>query len=312
MARADLSTPGAGGGAPVTAVTVTYNSQRTVGKALGAMRGAHERGLVECVVVDNASADETVAYVEETEPWVTVLRNAENVGFARACNRAFQRARSPYVLLLNPDAALPTADLERMLRFLEEHPRAGIVGPATRQPDGALQIAGRLPTPLGIVLRAARWRPAGRDRRPIVPGEPPFRTEWLCGAILLVRRQVLDELDGFDPRFFLYFEDDDLCRRALDRGWEIWALGAAVGEHVHAASARETRSLLYLRCIAEHYFESRFHYLVKHHGWLRAALAELSELLLLLAITPLRWLAGRRQTGLLVRLSSPILRRPPV
>lgn len=298
------------GTARVTAVIVAYRSWHTIGRALHEAQRAHDAGFLECVVVDNNSQDGTIEYLRAEHPWATVIPNAANVGFGRACNLAFSRVRTPYVLLLNPDAVLAIDGLVAMVRFLEHHPDAGIVGPAVRHPDGSLQLAGKLLTPGNVILRAARWRKAFEQRRAIIPGESAFRTEWLSGSILLLRKHLLDELSGFDPRFFLYFEDDDLCRRAIDRGWEIWALGEALGEHVHAASARAGDSTLYSDCIPEHYFRSRFYYLVKHHGWLKAAATDVLEVVLVASTGLARRLMGRKDPQVLVRLRAPILRQP--
>lgn len=294
----------------VTAVIVTYKSRDTIPNAMRTLREANQSRLCECIVVDNDSRDGTVDYLRSEHPWAMVIRNNENVGFGRACNLGFRQVRTPYVLLINPDAHLPIEGLGAMVRFLDCHPNAGIVGPAVRQPDGSLQLAGKLLTPGNVILRAARWPSSFQQRRAIIPGEAPFRTEWLSGSLLLVRKQVLDELSGFDPRFFLYFEDDDLCRRALDRGCDIWALGEVVGEHVHAASAERSQNALYSHCIAEHYFRSRFYYFVKHHGWLKAVATDVLEVIIIAGIGVIRRLMGHSDPDVLVRLRAPILRQP--
>jgi GT2 family glycosyltransferase len=293
-----------------TAVIVTYRSRSTVGATLRAAQEAHEAGLLDCIVVDNASDDGTAELVASEHPWVTLIESPRNLGFARACNLGVREVRSRYVLFLNPDAVLPLDALGRMVRLLETRPRAGIVAPAIREPDSQLQEAGGLPTPLGMVLQALGAPNVYPERRPIVPGEPAFQTDWLCGAILLVRRILLERIGGFDPRFFLYFEETDLCKRALERGWEIWAVGRAVAEHVNAVSAETTRALMFDGCIAEHYFRSRYYYMVKHYGWFRATGAELGELGAMAARDMARRLLFRPRGAPGVRLLSPILSRP--
>jgi hypothetical protein len=290
-------------------VVVTYRSRSTVGATLEAARRAHRAGNLECVVVDNASGDGTAEWVRAEHSWVRLVESPHNRGFARGCNLGLGEVRTRYALLLNPDAVLEPPALARLVRFLDERPRAGMAAPAIHEPGGALQEAGGLPTPLGLVL-SALGGPSHHGRRPILPGEAPFPTDWLCGAVLLVRRSLLTQLGGFDPRFFLYFEETDLCRRALARGWELWAVGEAVATHLTGSSAAATRLLMYDGCIAEHYFRSRYYYLVKHHGWLAATTAELAELLALAASDLAHLVRRERTAGLATRMLCPILSSP--
>jgi GT2 family glycosyltransferase len=296
--------------ARTTAVIVSYRSRDTIADTMIAAREAHESGMLECVVVDNCGSDGTAEYLEKEHAWAELLPSPENLGFGRACNLGFRRVTTEYVLLLNPDAVLPAASLEVMIRFLDEHPRAGIIGPAIREPDEGLQHAGGLPTPLRLILEAAGANES-LGRRPIVPGGAAFRTDWLCGAILLFRKRLLDELNGFDPRFFLYFEETDLCLRAQQRDWELWAVGEAVGWHRNAASAGTGDERMLYSCIAEYYFRSRFYYLVKHHGWVLAIATEITEVAVLGMRCAWRRLRGRPQNEFRERLRAPILKLPP-
>ncbi len=276
----------------VTAVLVTYNSEDSVLEAIEALRPAHQEGWLDCILVDNHSSDRTVELVCREQPWVEVVPQSKNLGFGRGCNVAFARANTPLVLLLNPDAVLPAGDLRTLVDFFETHPKAGIVGPAICEPDGSLACAGRLPTPLEVLGRHFRYfRPY--EAIPIQPGADPFSTDWLSGAILLLRRSMLDELGGFDPRFFLYFEETDLCRRAQARGWELWAHGGAVARHIGGASTNANTTLMFQGCIASHYFQSRYYYFLKHYGWCRATSAEVVDYLVHGVTALARVLTGR-------------------
>ena len=293
--------------APVTAVIVSYNSRGVIASALESLRSAYDAGIVaECVVIDNHSADATGELVKREHPWCRLLQNHENVGFGRACNLGFERAHTRYVLLLNPDATLAELDLRRLVSFLDTTPAAGVAAPAIREPGGGLQPAGGLLTPRGL-LREAVLGTVSADRQPIIPGAAPFRTDWVCGAVALLRRSMLEQLGGFDPGYFLYFEETDLWRRAQRAGWELWAVGEAVATHIKAVSASSVGRELYFGCVAEHYFRSRFRYLAAHFGWPSAAGAELLELGVVWMRALVWTLRGRDLAPLKTRLKAPVL-----
>jgi N-acetylglucosaminyl-diphospho-decaprenol L-rhamnosyltransferase len=299
----------------VTAVVVSYRSRGAISAALASLAPAHAQVLLDCVVVDNASDDGTVDHVRTHHPWVTVVANGVNVGFGSGCNQGIASTHSPHVLLLNPDAVLPLSDLMCLLSFMDRNPRAGMVAPAIRTPTGQWQHAGGAPTPLHLLVQAFRpgWLPSNRIA--IHAGSDPFRTDWLCGAVLLLRRSMLEQVGNFDPRFFLYFEETDLCRRAVERGWELWAVGRSVAEHACGSSARTTGRPLVNGCIAEHYFRSRFRYLAKHHGIVSAGVTECAEFMIMSLWSLARVLLGRDIASYRTRMRAPFwglpLRRRP-
>jgi GT2 family glycosyltransferase len=294
-----------------TVVIVSYNSRGTLPDALDSLRDAWNQGLAECVVVDNASSDDSVDFVRTAHPWVRLIEAGGNLGFGRGCNIGIEAAKTPYVLLLNPDAAIESASLRTLVEFFDTNPHAGIIGPAVIEPSGVLQTAGALPTPLRLMLSPIWPSLSVRDQRTIEPGASPYRTTWLCGAILMLRKTLIDQVGGFDPRFFLYFEETDLCRRAQRAGWEIWAVGEAVGRHLNSSSASATGALMQDDVIAEHFYESRFYYLAKHHGRVAAALAEIVELTLMSVRAFLMFLRGNHDATFRIRMRSPILSFPP-
>ena len=253
---------------PITAIIVTYQSARTIGRALAAARRCHDAGLLDLVVVDNASSDATREILAREAGWARVVLEATNHGFGRGCNIGFEHVRSPYTILINPDALVEPDALRTMLEFMEQRPGAGVVGPATLcgNDQSELQPSGPYPTPWST-LRDALPFPGRSSAVAIVPGAAPMRTGWVCGAILMIRTALMRELGGFDPRFFLYWEEVDLCRRAERAGFENWVLGSALARHVVGASssggARVGAS------VARHYFQSRYYYMAKHHGWAR-------------------------------------------
>ncbi len=293
-----------------TVIIVSYRSRRTIASTLDALEDARDGGFVEIVVVDNASDDGTADFVATAYPFVTLIRNPENSGFGRGCNLGFAKAASPYLLLLNPDAVIRRDSIQMLIDFMDRNPRAGICGPAVRWSSGELQASGDLPNPLAVIAAPLFPRWAMRARRLILPGDEPRSTSWICGSIMLLRKSMIDEIGPFDPRFFLYFEETDLCYRARRDGWEVWAVGDACGSHANAASARATESELIGDTIPKHYFESRYYYLVKHYGWPAAALAEIGELVSIVLRTAVDAARRRPNLSLKRRLRGPFMRQP--
>jgi hypothetical protein len=295
---------------PITAIIVTYQSARTIGGALAAARRCHDAGLLDVVVVDNSSRDATREILSREAGWARVLLEPANHGFGRGCNLGFAHVRSPYTILINPDAAVEPDALRTMLDFMERSPRAGIVGPATLvgEGDDLFQPTGPYPTPWSS-LRAAT--PLLRRRATavaVVPGSAPMRTGWVCGAILMIRTDLMRRLGGFDPRFFLYWEEVDLCRRAEYAGYENWVLGNALARHVVGASSGNVPR--FGTAVAKHYYQSRYYYMAKHHGWLAATAAELGEFVLLGIESALDALRGRGLERLRPRLQAALLSLP--
>jgi N-acetylglucosaminyl-diphospho-decaprenol L-rhamnosyltransferase len=174
-------------------------------------------------------------------PGVRVLENERPAGFAANANRGIAETTAPFVVVCNPDTEAGPDALAVLRHFAEGHPRAGIVAPELRYPDGEWQPSRRrFPTVSGTIVRRTPLRRVlggtqrahyGLDERPT----DPVQADWLLGAFLLLRREMLDELGGFDEGFRLYGEDIDLAYRAAKSGWERWYVPAAKVTHVHQA-----------------------------------------------------------------------------
>jgi GT2 family glycosyltransferase len=296
-----------------TAVVVTYQSARTLPAMLDAARRCHAEGVLECVFVDNGSSDGTQALLQREASWARVRLTGTNNGFGRGCNIGLEEVQTPYAIFINPDAIVEPDAIRTLINFLEAHPTVGIVGPAIV--EGAdeerlvLQDTGERPTPMSMLYGVLPWLPGRKSMRPIVPGSEPARTGWVCGAVLMARTALMKRLKGFDPRFFLYWEETDVCRRADDIGFQTWAVGTALSRHVGGASSEDDGTRVG-GCIAKHYFQSRRYYMIKHHGWLQATVAELAELLLLTLRAALDALRGRGWSRLRPRLQAPLFSVP--
>jgi N-acetylglucosaminyl-diphospho-decaprenol L-rhamnosyltransferase len=216
----------------VAAVVVSHGHAAELRELLPALRPQVD----DVVVVANLPGS-----AEGLSEDVRVIENADPLGFAANANRGIAATRGEWVLLVNPDA-IPAPDAVETLRaFAEGRPRCGIAGPRMLFPDGTWQPSRRrFPTVAGTVARRTPLRlllpPFERQRSHYLLDErptDPAPADWMLGAFLLLRRAMLAELGGFDPRFRLYGEDIDLCYRAAKAGWERWYVPAAVVRHAY-------------------------------------------------------------------------------
>jgi N-acetylglucosaminyl-diphospho-decaprenol L-rhamnosyltransferase len=214
---------------------------------------ATRRGLAEVVVVDNHSPSHPLVRRLRRLPSVSLRRWRRNHGFARAANEGCRLSQGDWVLLLNPDVTLAPDFLDQALALIEEmagqEPRAGVIGVQLRNSDGTAQLsAGPFPTLTGSLARLA----LPRHRRKYHALQPARRARvpWVTGCCLLLRKQCLQEMNGFDEEFFLYYEDVDFCRRALGKHWSVWYEPRLHAVHHQPLHTRTVPS--HLRLITRH------------------------------------------------------------
>jgi N-acetylglucosaminyl-diphospho-decaprenol L-rhamnosyltransferase len=218
----------------VAAVVVTHGPAAELDECLAAL--APQVG--ELVLVENL-ARHTPSLPEP----VRILSPPSPQGYAANANLGIAATGATFVVLANPDTLAAADAVSRLRAFADERPRCGIAGPQLLYEDGSWQPSRRrFPTVSGTIVRRtplrAVLRPGKRqrahymlDERP----EDPVESDWMLGAFLLLRREMLDELGGFDPGYRLYGEDIDLCYRAAKAGWERWYVPAAVVTHRYEA-----------------------------------------------------------------------------
>jgi GT2 family glycosyltransferase len=235
--------------AELSVITVTHNHGPFIGALLDSLDEERKRIDLEVLVVDNASDDDGAA-VAASRPWVRAMRNQTRHGFAFNNNLAIRASRGRHVLLLNPDTEVRPGALSELVAYLDAHPRVGICGPRLLFPDGSVQpSARRFPTlgwvlarrtPLRLVLGRTVW-----SRRHLMEDgrlDTPQNVDWLLGAALAVRRDLLRTVGLLDEGYFLYVEDIDWAYRARLAGWEVHYVPAA--EVVHHYQANIDRVLL--------------------------------------------------------------------
>ncbi len=284
----------------LTAIIVNYNTRELLLACLTALRTSASGLALQVVIVDNASQDGskealgTAAY-----EGCDIIFNATNVGFGRANNQALALARGRYVLLLNTDAFVEADTLRKTIGYLDDHPRCGLLGVRLVGRDGVLQPCCRyFPTPWNEFLVAVGWERFFPGTRRVDDMSwdhaSPRECDWVPGCYYLVRRQVIDEVGLFDPRFFLYYEEVDHCRAVKAAGWTVVFDPETTVVHIGGESARTVGAISESgRQISALQIESALLYYRKHHGrWGLAAglfLGALAD-----AILAAKWLLRRR------------------
>jgi N-acetylglucosaminyl-diphospho-decaprenol L-rhamnosyltransferase len=244
---------------------VNTNSRELLLACLETLRSAD----ADIVVLDNASEDGSADAVRERFPKVRVIAQTHRAGFGANHNTVIRATEGRYVYVLNEDTTAEDWALDRMVAYLDAHPRVGALGPRLVYPDGRLQdSAWRFPTPLVSTLGLLTVGKLGVKQS---GGDAARPVDWVMGAALVLRRKALDEVGLFDEEFFLYSEEVDLQFRLRQAGWEVhYFPGAMVVHHESQFSADIPE-----RRINE-MWRSRHRYWRKHHGEVAGRLAALA------------------------------------
>ncbi len=256
-------------------VIVNWNTREMLRDCLTSVRAGLRGITAEVVVVDNASTDGSAGMVADAFPEVTLIRNAENRGFAAANNQAFELARGRHILLLNSDTLVHGTVLADSVGYLDAHPKAGAMGCRVLNTDGSVQLTCR-PYPSLLILLygtlglyASRWPGfVARAQMNDWQRDSARPVDMITGCYLMLRREVLDTVGPLDEAFFFFGEETDWCRRMRSAGWELWF--APVGEITHHGSV-SAKKLNYRRGVLLTEALVRLHR--KHGGWAAAACA---------------------------------------
>ncbi|MDD5041738.1 MAG: glycosyltransferase family 2 protein [Candidatus Peribacteraceae bacterium] len=214
----------------VSAIIVTTWSAQDAVKCVQALLQQTIASDLEILVIDNHSEDDSIGTLRVRfghHPRVRLLESNRNRGYGAGNNYAAQFARGEYLLIINPDNELEPEGLERMVQTLRQDPSIGILAPKLEYPDGRVRESARaFPTLLDVLIKRTflQYLFPGRLRHYLQTDAPdlPLRdTDWVVGACLFFRKDFFDQLGGFDQRFFLFFEDMDLCRRCLGAGKRV-------------------------------------------------------------------------------------------
>jgi len=274
----------------IDVLVVNYNTAKLLEPMFAACEQAAPGVALRYWVVDNASRDDSVTVLREQFPNVHVDINTQNVGFGRANNQLLKHVTGDFVLLLNTDAFVAPDTLRSTLDYMQANPECGVLGVRLEGRDGELQPCCRFfPTPWNVFLNRtglARFLPKTQMVDELNWGHDSVREcDWVPGCYYLVRKKVIDQVGLFDPRFFLYYEEVDHCKRVKAAGWKVVFYPHTTVVHIGGESAKSDAEISASgRQISALQIESELLYFRKHYGF--------GGLLLHLTLTVLAGLFG--------------------
>ena len=227
---------------------------------------------LEVFMIDNASRDNSVEVLRREYPNITLIENNKNVGFGRANNQALPFIKGRYVLLLNTDAFVEPDTLIKTMQYMDKHPRCGMVGVRLVGRDGVLQPSCRyFPTAWNIFLERTNLKKYFKHAKLIDNmswDHTSVRScDWVPGCYALIRKEVIDQVGLFDPRYFLYYEEVDHCFAAKRAGWEVAYYPDTTVVHIGGESAKHEAAISsQSRQIESLQIESELLFFRKNHG----------------------------------------------
>lgn len=248
----------------LSAIIVNRNTSALLVRCLEHIHRSLLEDQLEIIVVDNGSTDDSVAAVRELYPEATVIEAGRNLGFAAANNRAIAVARGDFFLLVNTDALLQPHCAEYLVSLMRRIPRIGMAGPQLLNEDGTAQTSYEAVPTLAtetlnrsLLKRLFPSKYPGKGRRLLSP-EP---VEALIGAVMMLRREAMEELGGFDEGYFFFLEETDLAVRMRKAGWKVIHEPRAIAVHLQGATAKTYQAAARIE-----FYRSRYLFFQKHYG----------------------------------------------
>jgi len=227
---------------------------------------------MEVFIIDNASKDNSADIIRREYPQITLIENKQNVGFGRANNQALPFIRGRYVLLLNTDAFIEPDTISSTVQYMDTHPESGILGVKLLGRDGTLQPSCRFfPTPWNIFLERTGLKCIFKHTKLVDDmtwdHESVKECDWVPGCYYLIRKESIDQVGLFDPRYFLYYEEVDHCFAAKQAGWKVVYFPDTQVIHIGGESAKQEAAIsTKSRQIESLQIESELLYFRKNHG----------------------------------------------
>jgi len=280
--------------ATLAVVIVNYNTAGYLERCLASLERLRGDVDVDVLVIDNASHDGSHLRAVKTHPWARVIENPTNVYLSPAWNQGARETKAPWLLFLNPDTELFHGTLAELVHAAEAHPRAGIVGPMIRNPDGSVYPSGRRFPSVVDAFGHAVLSPFSRrnpfTRRYEMDGWDRTServVDWVSGACMLMPRAAYDEVGGFDEGFPLFAEELDIATRLRERGWQVVFTPAVEILHEIGVSRGHSRAIVAMHSRSIY----RYYRLHRARGWKRVTLPFARAVLWLRA--QVAWARGR-------------------
>ncbi|MBN2417644.1 glycosyltransferase family 2 protein [bacterium] len=279
----------------VSIIIVNWNTRELLRKCLESIYAEMQHRSFEIIVIDNASADQSVEMVKADFPGVRLIENRENVGFGKANNQGYEISTGEYLLLLNPDTEILDQAVERLMEFMDTQRQAGLCGAKCIHPDGTIQVSwAYFPSLKTIFTNNVSWKDAlsifsvakrllrtkaeysdsGFTVSEVIPRS---RVDYVLGQCMLTRKEIVDRVGLFDESVFMYEEEPDLCYRILQAGYETWFVPEAEIIHHERKSIGQVNDPL--KTDLKWFVSARSHFFQKHHGrWYKWAFRVLGSL----------------------------------
>ena len=245
-------------------IIINWNTKDLLIQCLTSIPKMIQGFKIEIFVVDNGSRDGSGEEVKKVFPFVHLVENEKNLGFAKAVNQGLQKASGRYILLLNPDTQMKGGAIERFVSFMDSHPDTGVAGAQLLNSDGSKQNSiANFPSLATELLNKSllRWLFPKRFPGKTKNYPEPIEVDSVIGAFMMVRREALGQVGSLDEDYFLFLEETDWCYRMKRAGWKIYHVPQAEVYHFQGKSAESVKK----RAKVE-FYRSRYHFFKKNRG----------------------------------------------
>ncbi|MDN3513897.1 MAG: glycosyltransferase family 2 protein [Candidatus Brocadia sp.] len=271
----------------VSIVIVSYNVSDLLNGCIVSIK-RETKCSYEIIVVDNNSNDNSVEMLKTCHPDVRLIQNEMNVGFAKANNQAFKKAKGRYFLMLNPDTIVLDSAIDKLIKFMDEHLEAGACGPKNLNPDMTLQHNCHhfptLYTRLVYHLQLTRFFPRnklfGREHMTYWDYNEIKAVDSITGCSLMIRKTALDVVGLLDENYFMYTEETDLCFRLKKAKWKtVFYPDAAIIHYGGQSALNQKKEKVFAKSIITYLFTTRYYFFKKHYGYTSYIILKLIDFL---------------------------------
>lgn len=248
-------------------ILINYNGHKFLETCLNSILEKVQCTNYEVIIVDNSSVDDSVEIIQNNFPMFKLICSKNNLGFGKANNLAVKQSRGEYLLFLNTDTILTENTLKILSEYLKENEDVAVIGSRITFQDGSYQLScGNLPNLVVELFDKIRYTLDNKwhslfsnlhDRKYSKVQE----VGWLTGACLMMRRDVFEQIGGFDENFFMYFEDKDICKRVKELGYKVVYYPKTTIIHLLGGSSHGIK-----KSVNKHYRDSQLYYYQKHLG----------------------------------------------